>query len=155
MRECVCVGNGVGDNYIEVVETGGLLIPNAVTLIKAERGKGGCEQQGSNSIQNRRRRRKNLEIYLVGIQSRDSACNPAKLKKTTFVLGNLLQMHQNTVELTAENEWVLLVVILWQWECVVSSYCEEPQRLCTWILMRWLSGCKEGLQSEGRLPKMH
>lgn len=41
----MCVGKGVGDNYIEVVETGGLLIPNAVTLIKAER-EGGLRTTG-------------------------------------------------------------------------------------------------------------
>lgn len=39
------MGKGVGDNYIEVVETGGLLIPNAVTLIKAGR-EGGLRTTG-------------------------------------------------------------------------------------------------------------
>lgn len=72
----VCV-YGAGDNYIEVVETGGLLIPNAVTLIKAEReGGGGSKQQGPNSIRNRRK--KNLVIYLFGNRSSYSARNPAK-----------------------------------------------------------------------------
>lgn len=46
--------SGENFNYTEVAGTGGLLIPNAVTLIKVERrrGRGGAaEQQGSNSIQ--------------------------------------------------------------------------------------------------------
>lgn len=42
----VCVWKGAGDNYIEVAETGGLLIPNAVTLIKAER-EGGPQTTGA------------------------------------------------------------------------------------------------------------
>lgn len=69
---------GAGDNYIEVVETGGLLIPNAVTLIKVGREgeEGGCKQQGPNSIQNRRK--KKLVIYLIGNQSSYAARNPVK-----------------------------------------------------------------------------
>lgn len=37
---------GANDNYIEVVETGRLLIPNAVTLIKAEQRTEGAANRG-------------------------------------------------------------------------------------------------------------
>lgn len=47
---------GAGDNYIEVVETGGLLIPNAVTLIKV--GRGAANNRGP--IQFRTEEKKNL-----------------------------------------------------------------------------------------------
>lgn len=87
----VCVWKGAGDNYIEVVETGGLLIPNAVTLIKAEREGGAANNRGP--IQFRTEEKKNLVIYLSGNQSSYSTRNPAKLKKTAFVLGYPLQMH--------------------------------------------------------------
>lgn len=43
----MCVWKGVGDNYIEVVETGGLLIPNAVTLIKVGREGWGLQTAGA------------------------------------------------------------------------------------------------------------
>lgn len=61
---------GAGDNYIEVIETGGLLIPNAVTLIKVGRQGGeeerrgggwGRKQQGPDSIQSTRRGEKKLK----------------------------------------------------------------------------------------------
>lgn len=53
------MGKGVGDNYIEVVETGGLLIPNAVTLIKAGR-EGGLRTTGVqfNSEQKKKKKKK-------------------------------------------------------------------------------------------------
>lgn len=66
---------GAGDNYIEVVETGGLLIPNAVTLIKAQREGGGGAADSRGPIQfNSEEKKKTVVIYLIGIQLSNSAC---------------------------------------------------------------------------------
>lgn len=73
----VCV-YGAGDNYIEVVETGGLLIPNAVTLIKAEREGGGAANNRGPIQFGTEEKKKNLVIYLFGNRSSYSARNPAK-----------------------------------------------------------------------------
>lgn len=54
----LCAWKGAKDNYIEVAETGGLLIPNAVTLIKAERREGAANN--SNPMQLEKK------IYFIG-----------------------------------------------------------------------------------------
>ncbi len=94
----VCVWKGAGDNYIEVVETGGLLIPNAVTLIKAD-SEGGVQTTGAqfNSEQ------KKLVIYLIGNQSSYAAHHPAKLKKWPLCICSGYPNTKNAVEGTAEN----------------------------------------------------
>lgn len=91
----MCVEKGAGDNYTEVVETRGLLIPNAVTLIKAERGgrrEGGLQTTGVQFNSEQKKKKKSSDLaHLAGIQSPDTACNPAKLKekKTAFVSGGV------------------------------------------------------------------
>lgn len=74
--------SGENFNYTEVAGTGGLLIPNAVTLIKVERrrGRGGCCRTTGVQFNSERKKKKNLVIYLFGIQPPHSACNPTKLK---------------------------------------------------------------------------
>lgn len=68
---------GAKDNYTEVVETGGLLIPNAVTLIKAERREGAANN--SSPIQFKRR--------FILLATSYSPNNLMNLNKCLFVLG--------------------------------------------------------------------
>lgn len=80
---CVCVWKGAGDNYIEVVETGGLLIPNAVTLIKAER-EGGVLQTAGCQFNSEQKKKKSCDlshwppVVLFCMQSRQIKKNKKK-----------------------------------------------------------------------------
>lgn len=63
------MGKGVGDNYIEVVETGGLLIPNAVTLIKAGR-EGGLRTTGVQFNSEQKKKKKKILRFISLASSR-------------------------------------------------------------------------------------
>lgn len=62
-------GEGAGDNYIEVVETGGLLIPNAVTLIKAGR-EGGLRTTGVQFNSEQKKKKKKISRFISLASSR-------------------------------------------------------------------------------------
>lgn len=76
-----------GDNYTEVCETEGLLIPNAATLIKAEGGRVGLHTTGVrfNSERRRRRGKKKPVIYLALFHVCSSACNLIELKQNKLI----------------------------------------------------------------------
>lgn len=91
VEACVCVWKGAGDNYIEVAGTGGLLIPNAVTLIKVGEWMcvyvGGLETTGAHFNPEQKKKKKYHVIYLIGNSSSLSVSSPAKLKKQPLCWG--------------------------------------------------------------------
>lgn len=95
-----------GDNYIEVCETEGLLIPNAVTLIKAEGGRVGLHTTGFRFNSERRRRgKKNPVIYLALLHVCSSACNLTELKRK-----KLIEQQRGVVFLTFTTISVVLII---------------------------------------------